>query len=158
MIMAKRRLKSTKDDYPRTWEPRPVSFERWRRHRERMMALARAGSRPDEWWLYDKQLKRPRTLGDEHVTLYEMGELSEAELAKLIPQWREWYEKAQDPNFQYCIGHANPGDTFSTWFKGEAAREALYRWAGIPPALLRKWDAERRRRTKTIRKLAKAGA
>src|SRR5262249_20063389 len=74
----------------------------------------------------------------------------ETELAELIPEWREEYEKANEPNFSYCTGHG--------WLRGEAAKRAHYRWAGIPPALVKKWDAERRRRAKTIRKLAESPA
>ena len=99
----------------------------------------------------------PRGLGDERIALFEMAELTETELAELIPEWRECYEKASEPGFAYCIGHAKPGDTHATWLSGPAARRAQYRWAGIPRALVKKWDAGRRR-AKTIRKLADSPA
>src|SRR5262249_46508302 len=89
-------------------------------------------------------------VGVGRMTVCEMAELSETELAEVIAEWREEYEKANEPNFGYCTGHG--------WLRGEAAKRARYRWAGIPPALVKKWDAERRRRAKTIRKLAEPPA
>jgi len=114
------------------------------------MASTRAGSRPEEWWAYEKQMPQPCDLGDERITLFEMAELTETELAELMPEWREEYEKANEPNFGYCTGDG--------WLRGEAAKRAHHSWAGIPPALVKKWDAERRRRAKTIRKLAEPPA
>jgi len=153
-----RKKKPPKDDRPRLWEDRPISYERWLKHKDWIMASTRAGSRPEEWWAYEKQMPRPRDLGDERITLFEMAELTETELAELIPEWRECYDKASKPGFAHCIGHAKPGDTYATWLTGEAAKRAEYRWAGIPPALVKKWEAERRRRAKTIRKLAELPA
>ena len=93
------------------------------------MAWTRAGSRPEEWWEYEKQMPQPCDLGDERITLFEMAELTETELAELMPEWREEYEKANEPNFSYCTGHG--------WPRGEAAKRAQYRWAGIPRAFIR---------------------
>ena len=39
------------------------------------------------------------------------------------------------------------------WLKGEAARKAHLKWAGVPRALIRKWTSQRRRRSRTVRKL-----
>ena len=128
------------------WETEPVSIDRWRKHRGRMMANAHAGHRPQEWWLYERQMVRPYE--DEAATLYEMGELSEAELAELLLRWREWYEQANEPGFSYCAGNGH-------WLEGAAARRAQYKWAGIPRTFLQQWNAERKRRTKVIRKLVK---
>ena len=154
--MTARRLKARlKDDYPRPWEMGPISEERWIRHRERMLANAGPGRRPSEWWLYEKQRRQPLGVGDQHVTLFEMGELSAAELAKLMPRWREEYERANDPAFSYCVGQVAG---VAKWLKGSAARRAHYRWVGIPREILRLWDAERKRRTKAIRKWEKAKA
>ena len=122
--MSERRFKPPKDDLPRPWDEHPVSRERWLRHREVMMQWAHAGHRPQEWWVYEKQMPRPE---QETNALYEMGELSEAELAELMPDWREHYEQAQKPNFSHCIGHKSHGDTFASWIKGPAARKAHYR-------------------------------
>jgi len=80
------------------------------------------------------------------LQLYDMGELSDEELAELMPWWRRQYERAQQPDFHYCLGVNN-------WLKGAAARKALYKWAGIPRDIIRKWNAERARQGKTIRKL-----
>jgi hypothetical protein len=97
-----------------------------------MMLMAGAGRRPREWWAYETEARRPTDSGDETIALYEMGELTEAELAELMPDWRARYEQAQSPNFRYCTGNG--------WLKGDAAKQALYRWAGVPPEVVRKWD------------------
>ncbi len=76
--------------------------------------------------------------------LYEMGELSDEELAELLVWWRLAYDKAQDPDFTYCAG---PG----RFLKGAAARKSLYDWAGIPPDLVRQWNEERFQRERAIR-------
>ena len=78
-----------------------------------------------------------------------MGELSEDELAELMPRWREDYAKAQQPSFFYCKGQGQ-------FLKGAAARREHYRWAGIPRDLIKQWNAERARRSKTVRKLTSA--
>ena len=148
--MTARKKKPPKDDRLRPWDDRPISYERWVKHKDQIMASTRAGSRPEEWWAYEKQMPQPRDLGDERITLFKMAELTETELAELMPEWREDYEKANEPNFSYCTGDG--------WLRGEAAKRAQYSWAGIPPALVKKWDAERRRRAKTIRKLAEPPA
>ena len=70
------------------------------------------------------------------VVLYEAGLLSDDELAELLPRWREFYEKAQRPGFFFPLG---PG----RYLEGRAARQAQYRWACIPPDLVRGWDRER---------------
>jgi hypothetical protein len=138
---------------PKPWEDRPISYARWRKHRETMMQLAHPGHRPREWWAYEKQKPVPRR---ETEWLYDHGELSKAELAELMPRWREHYERAEEPGYSHCIGHKNPGDTFASWIKGPAAQKALYRWAGIPAAIIRQFDAERRGTAKAIRKLKAA--
>ena len=137
--MTTRKKKPPKDDRLRPWDDRPISYERWVKHKDQIMASTRAGSRPEEWWAYEKQMRQPCDLGDERITLFEMAELTKTELAELMPEWREEYERAN------CAGDG--------WLRGEAAKRAQYRWAGIPRALIRKWDAERRRRAKMIRKL-----
>jgi hypothetical protein len=147
----RRKIKSLKDDYPMPWEDRPISIERWQRHRERMMASQHAGHRPPEWWLYERQMPRPNNY--EAAKLLEMGELHGEEKIELMRYWREQYERTLEPGFGYCIGRANPGDTFASWLEGPAARRAYHRWAGVPPDLVHKWDAERMRQAKMIRSL-----
>ena len=122
----KARLRKLKDaDYPELWEKRPVSRERWERHRESLLANAHAGSRPPEWWAY--QSPNPRDLQmAERLQLYEMGELRRAELDELMPFWKEWEEKARGLHF--TLG---PGKIL----EGRAAYLAWRRWAGIPDDL-----------------------
>jgi hypothetical protein len=148
----KRRIAKARKDYPKPWEERPVSRERWERHRERMMANCFAGRRPEEWWEYESPLPRdPDFDVPQCVQLYKMGELRADELAELLQEWRRHYERAQEPGFTYCLGQKNGRPE---WLEGAAARKALYRWAGIPAEIVRKWNAEWARPTKTVRQIS----
>jgi hypothetical protein len=146
--MTERRAKPRKDDLPGPGDDRPISLERWRRHREQLMEWeGRSGRRPPEWWLYERKLQPPEA-GKETELLLAMGELSAAELIRLEPDWRVEYDRAQAPGFAFCIGHAQPHETFATWLDGDEAKRAHYAWAGIPKLLLKTWNAERRRSKK----------
>ena len=141
--MTERKRKTPKNDYPLPWEQGPISIERWQRNRQLMLEHAYAGHRPEEWWLYDRQMAQPNNQED---VLYDMGELSEAELAELRPMWREHYEQALRGGFSYRIECAG----IVSWLEGEEARKAFYRWACIPRAIVKQWDDERQRREQTI--------
>lgn len=131
----------------------------WLRHRERLMqAWAKHGKRPWAWWQYESPIRFPRNSEYEGAALYEAGLLGEREKAELLAEWHEYFDRAQEPDFCYCIGHRNPGDTFASYLKGAAAKRAHYQWAGIPKELIRKWTAERRRRARTIRRLTQTAA
>jgi hypothetical protein len=124
--------------------------ELWFRHRDRLLALfGQQGRRPLAWWRYEAPLPYP---GDDNETaaLYEAGLLGADELNEVLSEWRRQFEKAQEPAFTFCVGHAKEGDTFATWLKGAAAKRAHYRWAGIPSSLIRKWTEERQRREQVI--------
>ncbi len=150
----RRKIRPPPDDYPAPWEDRPISPDRWRRHRERMMANHFAGRRPPEWWLYERQMQPP-SHPEEAATLYAMGELAGEERNEVMRYWRDQYERALEPGFGHCIGHKNPSDTFASWLDGEAARKAHHDWAGIPRKLVRQWDHERKRQGKIIRDLGR---
>jgi hypothetical protein len=125
----------------------------WERHRDHMLMNSHSGDRPAAWWDYDSpERRKPRV--EECRQLYDMAELTAHELAVLMERWREHYEQAQRPGYAYCIGC--DGNTAAAWLEGEAAKKAQYRWAGIPPEIIKRWDAERRRRVEVIRKLEKA--
>src|SRR5262249_57849401 len=86
----------------------------------------------------------------------EAGLLAPEEVATLEASWRKRFDHTNEPDWVgHCIGHAKPGDTFATWLHGAEGRRAYYRWAGIPKALVKRWTKERKRRSKTIRRLAK---
>jgi len=104
----------------------------------------------------ESPLPRPRDPDDEMPLLYELGLLTHDELTVLKREWREAFDRAQDPEFSFCIGNARPQDTFATFVDGARGRRLFYRWAGIPTELIKQWARERRRRTKTIRKLETA--
>jgi hypothetical protein len=112
-----------------------------------MMRNQYPGSRPEEWWLYERQLPEPP---HQAAALYAMGELAGRELDQVMRDWRQAYEHALGPGFSYNSGGG--------WLEGAAARRAHYRWAGIPPDLARKWDVERRRQAKIIRNLGRVKA
>jgi hypothetical protein len=151
----RRKTKPLKDDYPMPWEERPISVERWRRHRERIMEWeGREGHRPAEWWEYQHGLPQP-CREKEADALYGMGELGEAELAGLIPRWREDFEKTLQPGFSYCIGSTG---TSAIHIEGQAARRAYWRWAGIPRAFSKKWNAEYKRQARVVRSLGRVKA
>jgi hypothetical protein len=125
----------------------------WFAHRDELLRHCRGGKRPSGWWDYECPIPYPRDRDYAEAALYEAELLTEGEVAELTAHWRKEFERAQDPRFMHCIGHAKPGDTFATWLKGAAARRAHYRWAGIPRDLLKRWMRERRRRSRTIREL-----
>jgi hypothetical protein len=122
----------------------------WMRHRDRLLAH-RHGRRPMGWWRFESPIPFPGQ-DRERAVLFEAGLLDEEERAELVACWREHFERAQDPQFMFCVGFAKPSDTTSTWLKGAAARRAHYRWSGIPKGLVREWTAQRRRRGKIVRK------
>ena len=59
--------------------------------------------------------------------------------------WREKYDEAQAPDFQFCIGQV-PGTSSAAWISGPQARHQHYELFGIPPALVQQWDAEKRKK------------
>ena len=122
----------------------------WARHRERLLEGYQHGRRPIAWWRFEAPFPYPG-YDREPAVLFEAKLLSDAEAQGLETWWREQFERAQDPNFFHCEG---PG----RFLKGEAARRAHHRWAGIPRSLLRKWTAQRRRQSKTVRELEAAVA
>jgi hypothetical protein len=130
----------------------------WFHHRDHLLQHCRWGKRPAAWWDYECPIRRPRDHDYEEAALFEAGLLTETEVAELTKLWRERFEQAQRPDFAYCIGHANPGDTFASWLHGEPAKRAHLKWAGVPRSLIRKWTAQRRRRGKTIRELETASS
>jgi hypothetical protein len=127
----------------------------WLRNRDRFLAQYRYGRRPQAWWQFEAPIPYPG-YDCEQSTLYDAGLLGDEERAQLVSEWRQEFEKAQVRGFTYCAGFAKPGATVATWLKGAAARRAHYRWAAIPRELLKEWMSQRRRRSKTIRKLETA--
>ena len=60
-------------DVPGPGEQRPVSIERWQRHRKTLLSWEHEGHRPVEWWIYEKNMAPP---DNEEAALFAMGELS----------------------------------------------------------------------------------
>jgi hypothetical protein len=120
--MSSRRRKPVREDYPPPWEPRPISLERWQRHRTTLMARATEGHRPEEWWAYERNMDKP---ADQAATLYAMGELQGTELELVLKSWRTYYKTAR--------GYSDI----------QEQREFI-KWAGIPAELVKQWDRERK--------------
>jgi hypothetical protein len=117
----------TVDDLPKPWEDRPVSLQRWRKHRTQL--LSAPGQRPVEWWCYEKGFDEPSSPGEEAALLYELGELSVREFEQLLVWWTDDFEQAQKLEPQQ--------------------REERYRWAGIPKAVVRRLTAKARKKMKS---------
>ena len=136
----------------------------WFAHRDELLVHCRAGRRPAGWWDYESPARRPRDHDYEEAALFEAGLFTAGEVAELMTCWRERFKQAQRPGFAYCIGRAEPGDSFASWLDGAAARKAHYRRAGIPRALIRNGrpsigaaarpSASSGRRRREIRRLA----
>jgi hypothetical protein len=119
----------TVNDFPKPWEERPVSPQRWRKHRTQLMEWSAPGQRPVEWWCYEKGFDPAPSASEEPALLYELGELSVREFEQLLVWWTDDFEKAQrlEPEMQ----------------------QAYYRWAGIPKAVIRRLTAEARKKMKS---------
>jgi hypothetical protein len=122
----------------------------WERHRDRILAGYRRGRRPQGWWRFEAPFPYPG-YAKEPVALLAAGVLTEQESAELIAFWREQFERGWQPHFFHCDG---PGRIFH----GSIGRRKHFAWAGIPAELVRRWTAERRRRSKTIRQIEKTAA
>jgi hypothetical protein len=131
------------------FESEEARREAWFRNRDHILAGYQHGRRPAAWWDYESPIARPHNYEYEVAVLFEAELLSAEEKADRIANWRSQFDKAQEPGFMFCIGHAKPDDTFATWLTGAPARRAHYEWAGIPRDLIRHWTAERRRRKDT---------
>jgi hypothetical protein len=120
----------------------------WAQHRDRLLAGYRHGRRPMAWWTLESPVAFP---GYEHqqATLFEANLLEPEERAELERWWHEQFERAQAVDFWFTV---RPGVILT----GEPARKAHYRWADIPASLRKEWTAQRKRRGRTIDRLAKA--
>jgi hypothetical protein len=109
----------------------------WLLHRDEVLT-SNPGRRPAAWWQLEAPvgLKKPSYSGDETILLYERGLLTKDEIDQLMPFWREWYNKAQAPDYSY---YASGGK----WLDGDEARKARYRWAGMPTDIVKRFDADR---------------
>jgi hypothetical protein len=113
----------------------------WMRGRAQVMKMwGQDGRRPQAWWEFNGPVPFPgRDL--EQSTLWRLGVFSVDEKMRVERQWRGHFEKAQDPNFSYCLGPAE-------FLIGDLARKAHFKWCDVPHELVRKWSAERRQRSK----------
>jgi hypothetical protein len=125
--------------------------EAWARHREHILEDWRHGTRPKAWWTFEPHgLTYPPNFAYEAAVLFEAGLLSDGEHEFLLGRWRKQFADAQRASFQLWVGHGHPD---GPWLKGDVAKQAHYRWAGIPLSLLKRWTAERQRQGRTVRKL-----
>jgi hypothetical protein len=127
----KRKTKPPIDDTPAPWEERLVSRQRWQKHRAWLMDGC-VGTRPEEWWLYEKGCEQPE---NETQALYTMGELQGDELTKLMKWWRDACEEANEVLVM--------GGSFGTIIRTPAQRQAYLDHHNVPRELVEQWDAER---------------
>ena len=118
------------------------------RNREHLMARCGPGSRPAAFWDYDAPalgVRYPPHPQYEKAALWEAGCLPPEEAAALERKWRGHFDHANSPDyFGQCIGYDRERHC-AIWAKGEEGRKALYRWAGIPRTLIKRWTDERGR-------------
>jgi hypothetical protein len=116
--------------------------ELWFVHRDRLLELfGRPGRKPLGWWKYEAPELGLTWPGYDHErsALYEVGLLTSTEVAELTAMWRREFMRAQSPDFFLALG---PDQIL----RGQAAREAQYRWLDLPDSLLATWLEERRGR------------
>jgi hypothetical protein len=112
-------------------------YDAWQRVRERMLTSLSPGRRPQAFYEFEYDGRRP-PYDLERSTLWREGLLTEAEKIALERDWKAEFEKAQAPDFTLNDGHEV--------LRGELAQAAHYRWADIPRELARRWTAARKRR------------
>jgi hypothetical protein len=126
--------------------------EAWTRNRDRLMQqYGHDGRRPMAWWEFEAGDLRHPGLDRERSFLFERGLLADDEKAALLRWWQAEFERSYEPDFFYT---ERPDEIL----EGARARALHYRWADIPRWLVKTWTAERKRRGKTIRKLATEAA
>jgi hypothetical protein len=104
---------------PAPWDEGPATRDQWEKYKDRMMFGYNRGSRPEEWWLYEKNMEQPE---NQSRVLYEMGELKGGELAHVLATWRDHYDRA---NEMEAISGRN--------------RTRYWRWNEILPSLIEEW-------------------
>src|SRR5262245_26953548 len=112
------------DVEPRWWRHRDFMLENWGSH----------GRRPAAFYEFEWEGESP-DYDVERSTLWRSGLFAEAEKVEMEREWRHEFETA----------HARGLDA--------AGWRQHYAWSDIPRELVKKWTSERRRRSRTIRKL-----
>jgi hypothetical protein len=127
----RRKTKPPMDDYPPPWEDGPISRERWRKNRDRVMAACQVGRRPMEWWLYELGRDPPE---NETQVLYTMGVLRADELHRLMKWWRMAYDEANE---------VISSSSYGTIKRTPEERQKYLNHHQVPPDLVKQWDFER---------------
>ena len=110
-------------DLPKPWEDRQITRAGWQKHRAHLMSgIGLSGTRPDGWWLYERNMQPPIPMWRQPKILFEMGEFVGPELEHFTGWWRGYY------------GEANKLKN----------RRKHPRWEDIPDALIEQWDTARR--------------
>jgi len=129
----------------------------WERFRAQLTEEFNWGKRAQAWWDFDAPelgARQPHDSSYEAATLWEHDLLSPEEHTQLEKRWRDDFEDCHRPDWLgYCSGY-DEQRRCALWIKGDAARQAHFKWAGIPKALVKRWTKQRDRRAKTIRKMA----
>jgi hypothetical protein len=116
-------------DIPKPWLDETITRAAWEKHRDFLMGGAATGHgwRPEGWWLYERNMAPPMPPYTQARVLFDMGELRGGELEKVMGWWRDGYDRAQDT---------------------DDPQTRRWHLEDIAPALVKKWDAERRKQRK----------
>ena len=109
----------------------------WFANRDALMAtFAQAGRRPQAWWTFETAFDEYPGYKVETVFLFEHDLLTPAELAELLPRWREVFDEVNAPGWSgECAGIDEHGQAI--WKRGVEGRTMMYEWAQIPGPCLR---------------------
>ena len=106
----------------------------WLEHRDEVMAeWGSNGRRPAAWYEFEAPPDLHDDYDRERSQLYERGLLGIDEAARVQAEWRQEFDRAQ------------------TRFRTDAERRRYYCEIDLPDSLRKEWEAERRRRRKTVR-------
>jgi hypothetical protein len=122
----------------------------WQWARERMMASLSPGRRPQAFYEFEYTGTRP-PYDTERSTLWRKGLLTVEERATLEREWRAAFTEADAPDFTVNDGS---GEILT----GDCARAAHYAHHDIPAALVKRWQAARRRRERRSAPLEEVAA
>jgi hypothetical protein len=122
------------------FKSREQLVEAWETHGPEIMARCAPGRRPAIWYEMAAPPDLPRvSYFHERSALWKAGMLEPEEKAVLEAEWKLEFEKTCAEGFTF---HGGEGEIL----RGDAARAAAHVFEDIPPALLRRWEAARKRR------------
>ena len=113
----------------------------WAACRDELLERANPGRRPAGFYEFEWPDPHRPPYAEERSTLWRRGLLTETERITLEAEWKEAFVAAQPADFSLNDGSGEI-------LMGDCARAAHYRHHDIPAALIRRWEAARRRRAR----------